>query len=175
MYEAYQKFKTHLLPTPTDIEGPLYKTGAPEIWEGILATPDQFNRQILYIAGKVQDTNGTPIVGAILDVWQADSHGVYDNDTYKLRGKIKAGADGAYKLETIMPGDYQIADNPPDFRCAHIHFKVSAPGYKLLTTQLYFKDTPYDDTDHWFDLRRCIQFSGNDKVNGTFDFVLEKL
>jgi protocatechuate 3,4-dioxygenase beta subunit len=136
------------------------------------------------VSGVVKDTAGTPLEG-VLDIWQADEKGVYDNDGFKLRGKIIVDdtavrhprlrselqvPSGAYSFQTIMPGDYQIADNPPDFRCAHIHVKVTAEGYKPLTTQLYFPDDQYNATDHWFDRRRVIQHP-----IGTFDFVLEKL
>ncbi len=74
-----------------------------------------------------------------------------------------------YSFSTVRPGDYQIADSPPDFRCAHIHVKLSADGFKPLTTQLYFADDPYDKTDHWFDAKRVIA------ADGRFDFVLEKV
>lgn len=163
MYKAYQEFKSKLQPTPSDIEGPFYKENAP------------FNNELhdfpsLFLTGKVLDIDGKLLLDAILDVWQADENGVYDNVGFNLRGKVKVDGNGEYKLTTIIPGDYQINDNPPDFRCAHIHFKVSAKGYKLLTTQLYFPDDKYNATDHWFDPRRVIQHP-----NGVFDFVLEKV
>lgn len=175
IHTGYQRFKHRLPPTPSDIEGPFYKIGAPLLFDGVLCSPAS-----LRLTGRVMDTDGNLLAGAILDVWQADGKGVYDNDGYFLRGKIITPNDdptlymgvGTYALETIMPRDYQIADNPPDFRCAHIHFKVTAAvvGFKPLTTQLYFLDDKYNATDHWFDQRRVIQHPV-----GTFDFVLERL
>lgn len=158
MNSAYQTFVPRLPPTHSDIEGSFYLVGETK----------------LYVSGRVLSPDGTSL-DAVLDIWQADEHGVYDEKGYKLRGKIHCLSDTGYAFETVMPGDYQIAESPPDFRCAHIHVKVAADGYKPLTTQLYFADTPYDNTDHWFDPTRCIKFAAMAKTNGTFDFVLEKL
>jgi protocatechuate 3,4-dioxygenase beta subunit len=157
-----------LPPTPSDIEGPFYLAGAPFIDSGLIS-PDSN----LFVSGTVMTTNGDA-VEAVLDIWQADAEGVYDEKGYGLRGKVKAVVSergkSCYSFQTIMPGDYQIAETPPDFRCAHIHVKVTADGCKPLTTQLYFADDKYNATDHWFDKRRVIQHP-----NGTFDFVLEKV
>jgi catechol 1,2-dioxygenase len=159
-----------LQPTPADIEGPFYKAGAPVIASGVIGLPEKPDDLVLRVSGRVTDTKGAFIEHAVLDIWQANHQGVYDNVGYTLRGKITADKVGRYSFETIVPGDYQIADNPPDFRCAHIHVKVTAEGYKPLTTQLYFPNDPYDATDHWFDKRRVIQIP-----DGLFNFVLEKL
>lgn len=155
-----------LLPTPPDIEGPFYLPGAPVLANGVLdrRTPG------LVVTGRVLCTDGTPAPHAFLDVWQADENGVYDETGFRLRGKITVLANGWYEFKTIVPGDYKISGpgQPDDFRCAHIHVKVTADGCKPLTTQLYFPDDPYNKTDHWFDARRVIQ-----KPAGIFDFVLE--
>jgi protocatechuate 3,4-dioxygenase beta subunit len=55
-------------------------------------------------------------------------------------------ADGAFELSTIIPGHYL---NGSTYRPAHIHVKASAPGYRLLTTQLYFEGDPYNEGDPW--------------------------
>lgn len=164
MYAEYQKFKKasaakQLEPTPSDIEGPFYKAGAP-FNDTLDANPS------LHISGQVVDQDGSPIE-AILDFWQADAQGVYDNTGFRFRGKVKNDLVNGYKLHTIEPGDYEIGPN--DFRCAHIHVKVSAPGFKLLTTQLYFPDDPYNSTDHWFNPKMVIA-----KAIANFVFVLER-
>lgn len=176
MNSAYQAFigPPPLPPTHPDIEGPFYLAGAPLLVDGVFNSPNQFTRKKLAVSGRVLSPDGTSL-DAVLDIWQADGQGNYDEKGYKLRGKIRCLSDTGYGFQTWMPGDYQIADNPPDFRCAHIHVKLTADGCKPLTTQLYFADTPYNDTDHWFDPTRCIQFAEKTKNNGTFDFVLEKL
>lgn len=148
-------------PTPSDIEGPFYMANAP--FRNILTdTPT------IILTGRVFDIDGSLLSGAILDFWQANANGIYDMEQYYFRGKIKVDAQANYTLKTLEPGDYQIGPN--EYRCSHIHVKVSCNGYKLLTTQLYFYGDKYNTTDHWFNPAMII-----DKPNGFFDFVLEKV
>jgi protocatechuate 3,4-dioxygenase beta subunit len=174
-YGEYQRYRDKvtasamrkLAPTTADIEGPFYLAGAPRIESGVLAEGGN-----LIVSGFVRNQDGDAL-DAVLDVWQADAHGVYDEKGFHLRGKIRCLSDTGYGFRTIRPGDYKIADDPPDFRCAHIHVKVTADGFKPLTTQLYFADDKYDETDHWFSPDRVIDF-GRTRVpgQGRFDFVL---
>lgn len=168
IYRAYLGSKGLLMPTPSDILGPYYLAGAPFV-AALCDSPT------LFISGQVLDVEGRLIPAVVLDFWQADEKGVYDLAGYRLRGKLSTVPDGRYQLSTVMPGDYQIAEDPPDFRCAHIHVKLAADGYKPLTTQLYFAWDKFDATDHWFDQRRVVQFVGADRTNGTFDFVLDRM
>ncbi len=165
----YHAYNTVLLPTPSDIEGPFYLAGAEEKPDGVIGRPQDYDQRVdLVVQGQVLSTDGTPLVGVILDIWQADPKGVYDEHGFKLRGKVVTDGKGCYKFRTVIPGDYQIAETPPEFRCAHIHVKVTADGFKPLTTQLYFPDDKYNTTDRWFDPRRVIQHP-----DGVFDFILE--
>lgn len=162
----YQQFIPHsgvvMKPTAPDILGPFYKDKAP-FRNTLSENPN------LHLAGRVLDINGEPVKNAVLDFWQADENGTYDLEGFNLRGKVKVDEDGKYELHTIVPGDYAISDT--EFRCAHIHVKISVKGYKGLTTQVYFADDKYNSTDHWFNANRVIS---QDRVNGTFDFVIEK-
>jgi protocatechuate 3,4-dioxygenase beta subunit len=163
----YQKFITKkasemLTPTGADILGPFYKAKAP--FRNTLC-----EQPSLHLSGRVLDVNGDPVGGVLLDFWQADAAGVYDNDGFNFRGKVITDKDGKYSLHTIIPGDYSISET--EFRCSHIHAKVSLKSYKNLTTQLYFADDKYNETDHWFDKSRVINQAGD---MGTFDFVIEK-
>lgn len=161
VYTSYQEYKPtaddQRQPTTPDIEGPFYKANAPLIKDNKLT-----DNPGMALHGKIVDINGKLISGVTLDWWQADQNGVYDNQDFKLRGKQQV--DGVYYLATIHPGNYAIDAN--DIRCAHFHVKVTAKGYKSLTTQLYFLDDKYDKTDHWFNPSRCIEH------DGSFDFVL---
>jgi len=152
----YKEYKNKLAPTSSDIEGPFYKKDAP-------FRTDLVENPTLVVSGIVKDTEGNP-VNALLDFWQADPQGVYDNDGFNLRGRQET-QNGQYHLNTVHPGDYQIDEH--EFRCAHIHVKITAEGYKPLTTQLYFDNDPYNATDQWFDAKRIIR-------NNTFNFILEK-
>lgn len=179
VYSDYQRYKSAKivaeqrkeaglgpLPTSADIEGPFYKAGAPFLPLGRLVPDDQFPLHMLHVHGTVTDTLGKTIQNAVLDFWQANEKGEYDNVGFKFRGKVSPDSQSAYKLFTLRPGDYQIG--PSEFRCAHIHVKIDAPGCKPLTTQLYFLDDKYNTTDQWFDASRVIS------PDGSFDFVLAR-
>jgi protocatechuate 3,4-dioxygenase beta subunit len=114
--------------TLAQTEGPFYKPHSPErsslLEDGMQGTP-------LLITGRVFNQDCEPIAGAMLDFWQTDDEGQYDNLGYRLRGHQFADEDGSYTLETVLPGEYPG-------RTAHIHVKVFAPdGRELLTTQIY--------------------------------------
>ena len=89
----------------------------------------------LIVTGYVLDQDCKPVAGALLDFWQADGEGVYDNEGYRLRGRQYTDAEGRYRLETVIPGEYPG-------RTEHIHVKAQAPGGRVLTTQLYFPASP---------------------------------
>ena len=109
------------VPTKEDMEGPFYKPGAPER----LSTGSG-----LSVSGNVISyPECRPLSGAQVEWWHADPSGRYVDS---LRGMQKAGPEGGYAFTTESPGIYP--GRPP-----HIHFKVSAPGYRTLTTQLYLR------------------------------------
>lgn len=133
--------------TPSNIEGPYWRANAPfltNLRAGVAGG------EPLVVSGLVLSAKGcAPVAGAVLDVWQADHEGYYDldrddSDSQYLRGRVRAGQDGSYRFETIKPAPYGIAGR---LRPAHIHFKVSAPGFRSLTTQLYFDGDPNLDHD----------------------------
>jgi virginiamycin B lyase len=94
----------------------------------------------LLLTGQVLTMDCRPVAGALLDFWQADDRGEYDNVGYTLRGQQFADEMGRYRLETIVPSAYQA--RPP-----HIHVKVSPPGGPVLTTQIYFEGQPGNESD----------------------------
>jgi protocatechuate 3,4-dioxygenase beta subunit len=150
-------------PTPSQTEGPFYKSGSPERTSlrepGLAGTP-------LTVSGYVLSTTCQPIAHAWLDFWQADSNGNYDNTGFRLRGHQYTGNYGQYTLKTILPGEYPG-------RTRHIHVKVQAPGQSILTTQLYFPGEPRNDSDGIFspDLLMLVKNTPNG-LQATFNFVL---
>ena len=104
----------------------------------------------LTITGRVLTTGGQPIPRAVLDFWQCDAGGVYDNSGYRLRGHQLADARGRWGLETVVPGLYTG-------RTRHIHVKVQAPGGDVLTTQLYFPGVAGNRSDGIFDPALLLQ------------------
>ena len=152
--------------TESDMLGPFYKEGAPfkqRLDEGVK------EGEQLIITGKVMDNRCQPIKGAILDVWQANSTGEYDNEGFTLRGKVKTNNDGTYLIDTIIPNEYAAGDIT---RPGHVHLKVGAPNQPILTTQLYFEGDPYlSGLEDKSLILKLTDENGTKKAN--FDFVIE--
>ncbi|WP_306321102.1 MULTISPECIES: carbohydrate-binding protein [unclassified Streptomyces] len=150
-------------PTPQQTEGPYFKPNSPQRTSLVTAgTPGTR----LAVSGYVFGLACKPISGVLLDFWQADVNGAYDNVGYTFRGHQFTDAQGAFKLSTIVPGLYPG-------RTRHIHVKVQAPGKPVLTTQLYFPGEPRNNTDTIFDPRllMTVRDAGSGK-EAAFDFVL---
>lgn len=153
--------------TEDNIEGPFYKPGAPE--RSVLVEPGMRGTR-LTVSGRVLSTRGAPLEGALLDVWHANAEGRYDNEGFTLRGRLSTDRSGYYRIQTILPRYYRAGKTT---RPAHIHVKVSAPGFPLLTTQLYFKGDPYNSIDRY--VRPSLMLNPTDARDGKaarFDFVL---
>lgn len=150
-------------PTPPQTEGPYFTPNSPE--RTSLLEPG-VNGTRLVVSGRVLTTECKPVPQALLDFWQADARGGYDNIGFRLRGHQYSDAEGRYRLETIVPGLYPG-------RTRHIHVKVQAPNRPVLTTQLYFPDEPRNASDAIFNpkLVMAVQDTSKGKL-ATFDFVL---
>jgi len=171
-----------LEPTEDCILGPFYRPGAPFRAK---VTPPLEAGVVLVVAGRVwgHDTR-KPLAGAVLDVWQANARGRYDNDdprnppkkdVFVNRARLIADETGYYEFETVHPGAYQIG--PDTWRPSHIHYAIRHPGYKTLVTQLFFKGDPHNKTDAFIKESLIIELRTH-KVGaasyeaGTFDVVL---
>lgn len=130
------------VPTTSDVLGPYYRGGAPSR-TAIASATEPGER--LHLEGVVVGADCAPIAGAVLDIWQADRDGAYyepnDGEPYRLRGRLQSAADGTWQLESIKPGNYKLGATA--WRPAHIHFTVSHPRYRSVTTQVYFADDPF--------------------------------
>ena len=124
--------------TQRDALGPFYVKGAPAQAE--LCTSGSGGGQKLTVSGRVLGAQDcAPIAGALVEVWQADARGDYtqvtagkkDDPGCLLRASLTTDADGRYRFQTIVPGEYPG-------RPRHIHYRVSAKGHATLVTQLYF-------------------------------------
>ena len=159
--------------TTEDIKGPFYRENPPSriaIAEGEAGT-------VLTIRGVVYgDDCQTPLSNTVVDVWQADSNGEYDNNSsaYRLRGQMTTDARGEYEFKTILPGRYL---NGSTYRPRPIHYQISHPVSEeqttSLITQLYFEGDEFLGTDPWAEESRTIPLEDvNGELNGTFDIVL---
>ena len=148
--------------TPTQTEGPYFKANSPERTDLRGGAPGPR----LLLTGAVVTTDCEPVARALVDFWQADAGGAYDNSGFAFRGHQFTDAQGRYQLDTVVPGIYPG-------RTRHIHVKVQAPGGRILTTQLYFPGEARNASDGIY--RRECEISvreGADRREGTFTFVL---
>lgn len=152
--------------TPRTIEGPLYVAGSPETTSyAELENDPEENRNMerFYMEGTVKDIDGNPVEGALLEIWHCKEKGMYSyfdssQSEYNLRRAIRIGADGKYKFKTVIPPGYSCPPGSATEKMmlllgrhgshpAHIHFFVTAPGYRKLTTQINIEGDPliYED------------------------------
>ena len=144
-------------------EGPYFKPSSPErielFEEGMAGQPIELTGLVLTRACK-------PVSGALLDFWQADANGEYDNSGFRLRGHQFSDAEGRYRLRSIVPGVYPG-------RTRHIHVKVQPRDGRVLTTQLYFPGEAKNRSDGLFRKALLVRTAKNAGwLAGRFDFVV---
>jgi protocatechuate 3,4-dioxygenase beta subunit len=150
-------------PTPAQTEGPYFTPNSPE--RASLLEPGLAGTRLV-LTGHVLTTDCRPIAGALLDFWQADAAGAYDNAGFRLRGHQFTDAAGRYRLETVVPGLYPG-------RTRHIHVKAQAPNQPILTTQLYFPGESRNSADRIFHSALVMDAQQNGgNTAATFNFVL---
>lgn len=157
--------------TEATVQGPYYWEGAPDrplgfdIGEGVPGEPALYT-------GRVTDTEGRPLSGALLDVWSGDGEGHYDmqmadNTTMRARGRFRTDEQGRFWFWSIRPSYYPIPMDGPVGRMiermgrdpnrpGHIHMMVSADGHVPVTTHLFVADSPYIETDVVFGVRDSL-------------------
>lgn len=180
--------------TKGSILGPYYLPEAPKL-PSVTALPTRPDEQgtPLVFAGQVRDTAGEPVAGAELDLWQADDQGYYSGfaphiPDGNLRGVVVTDDQGRFEVATIQPAPYQIPTDGPTgslieaagwhpWRPAHLHLIVRAPGYRPITTQLYFEGGEWLDSDVAEatkpELVLSPQQQDDGRLRSEYDFVLE--
>jgi len=147
--------------TPRTIEGPLYVAGAP-LAQGEVRMDDGSEEgvaTVMFLEGQVLDPQGQPLAGAIVDLWHANTRGTYSffdqsQSAYNLRRRIVTDAEGRYRARSIVPSGYGCDPQGPTQECldllgrhgqrpAHVHFFISAPGHRHLTTQINLAGDKY--------------------------------
>jgi protocatechuate 3,4-dioxygenase beta subunit len=151
-------------PTRPLTEGPYFKPRSP-LRRSIV--PRGAGGTALTLTGRVLTTSGRPVAHALLDFWQADGRGVYDNSGFRFRGHQFTDAQGRFRLLTVVPGIYPG-------RTKHIHVKAQRPRGSVLTTQLFFPGVARNRTDSIFTAECLVQNWRVVKGRrlGRFDFVL---
>jgi len=158
--------------TESTVFGPFHRLGAPELPAGgNIADLDESGPPTL-VSGRVLDLDDKPIAGALLDVWQAQTSGLYDSQDPNLRemhmrGKFRTDAEGRYLVRTVRPVHYPIPSDGPvgamlraagrhPWRPAHIHFVVSADGYEPVTTHIFDRADEYLGSDAVFAVKDSL-------------------
>ncbi len=152
-------------PTDPNALGPFFKPRSPK--RHALRGPGVSGLPLL-VTGTVLSTSCKPVAGALLDVWQADGNGHYDNSGFRLRGHQFTDRQGRYRLETVLPGLYPG-------RTRHIHVRAKAPGRPVLTTQLFFPGEARNNADFLFDSQLLVKWRRSTTAarHAQFDFVLK--
>lgn len=152
--------------------GPFHVADAPELPMGSNICLDQ-KGEPMRVRGRILDTDGNPIAGAKIDVWQANDEGFYDvqqkgiQPDFNLRGVFRTGADGSYHFRGVKPKFYPIPDDGPvgkllaqlgrhPYRPAHLHYIVEAPGFDRLVTHIFDPDDPYIRSDAVFGVKQSL-------------------
>ena len=147
--------------TPTTVTGPFHIHDSPELANGAdmaRGAPGV----ACFVTGVVRDLDGSPVAGAVLDIWQTDGEGLYEaqRDVAEpwMRGIYRSGPDGSFTIRTVAPIGYSIPmdgtvgelmnqTNISHMRPAHIHFLVEAPGHHRLVTHLFQRGCQYIESD----------------------------
>ncbi len=184
--------------TPAQTEGPFYpkrdqldKDADLTILEG---RSGHASGEVIHVSGTVIDESLNPVAGALVDVWQANTHGRYHHEDdpnpapldleFQGWAQLRTGIDGSFSFKTIMPGAYPVTENW--WRPPHIHFKVARRGYHELTTQMYFagnelnaKDSILQELGAAEQERVVVEFSPSDKHGGArighFNIMMRKV
>jgi hydroxyquinol 1,2-dioxygenase len=157
--------------TEATVFGPFFVAGSPHYQNG----QDLANGapgEPCYIEGRVLSTTGEPIAGARIEVWQADDQGFYDVQYADLegprgRGHLHADGEGRYWFWSVKPEAYPIPHDGPvgqllgaaarsPMRPAHVHFMITAPGYRTVITHVFAAGDPYLDTDAVFGVKSAL-------------------
>jgi hydroxyquinol 1,2-dioxygenase len=156
--------------TASTVFGPFYVEGSPAIENG----DDLANGapgQPCLVSGRVLDTSGRPIAGALVETWQADEDGFYDVqkdvDGPQNRGHLTTDAEGNYSFWAVRPVAYPIPSDGPvgellraggrgPMRPAHIHFMVTAPGFSRLITHVFAAGDEYLSNDAVFGVKDSL-------------------
>jgi protocatechuate 3,4-dioxygenase beta subunit len=169
--------------TSSSVLGPFHITGSPPLPLGGDLRKD-FDDTVLLVQGTIRDSDGTPIPGATLDIWQTAPNGLYssqdpDQDTYSFHGIQTVGDDGRYRFTSVRPVEYTVPSDGPvgeilracgrhPWRPSHLHFIVEAEGFKPLVTEVFAAGDPYLDQDTVFGVRKDLVMSYQEMPAGSF-------
>lgn len=169
--------------TSSSVLGPFHVSNPPQLPVGGDMKRD-FEGEVLLAEGTVRDMDGVPISYAEIDIWQTAPNGLYssqdpDQNIHSFHGLMKTDENGRYAFTTVRPVSYTVPDDGPvgeilraagrhPWRPSHLHYIVSAEGYRSLVTEVFPDDDPYLDQDTVFGVRDDLVMSYVTEPAGSF-------
>ena len=164
--------------TSSSVLGPFHVSGAPPLpFGGDMKRG--YGGPVLLAEGIIRDTEGAPVSGATIDIWQTAPNGLYasqddDQDTFSFHGLQTVGQDGRYAFTTVKPVEYTVPSDGPvgdilracgrhPWRPSHLHYIVEADGFRPLVTEIFPEDDPYLDQDTVFGVRSDLVMSYHER------------
>lgn len=177
--------------------GPFYRENPPVLPMGASTSQKHFEgEETVLVQGVVTGTDGKPLAGVTMDVWEDAPNGLYENHDhdqpdFNLRGRFETDAEGRYAFRALRPVPYPIPDNETagellrfmghhPYRPGHIHAILAKEGFRTLVTQIYDADSKYLDNDSVFAVKESLVGKFEKAPEGadtdlvvTFDFTLK--
>lgn len=158
--------------TDSTVLGPFHMVESPQRALGDNVSPES-EGDVCVVRGRIVSVTGDPIPDAQIDVWQANTKGFYDVQQPGIqtvgngRGLFRADENGEFNFRSVVPSYYPIPTDGPvggllnatarhPYRPAHIHFIVTAPGFKELTTHIFVGGSEYIDSDAVFAVKQSL-------------------
>ncbi|MER2133292.1 MAG: dioxygenase [Arthrobacter sp.] len=156
--------------TEATVFGPFFVENSPEVPVGGDIAFGAAG-QACWVEGTVTGTDGAPIPGARIEVWEADEDGFYDvqygDDRTAARAHLFADADGMYSFWAITPTPYPIPHDGPvgqmleatgrsPMRASHLHFMVTAPERRRLVTHIFVRGDEIGWADSVFGVKESL-------------------
>jgi hydroxyquinol 1,2-dioxygenase len=178
--------------TESTVLGPFHREKAPKYPLGASISRHKSDGETCFVSGTVRDTKGRPVAGAKLDIWQGGADGLYDSqkgNAMNLRGVFHADAKGRFHFRCVKPEFYPVPNDGPvghmltatgrhPMRPPHLHFWITAKGFRPLITHLFVRGGKYLDSDAVFGVKPelIVDFKkGKDRAyRASYDFVLMK-
>jgi protocatechuate 3,4-dioxygenase beta subunit len=158
--------------TDSTVMGPFYAGPQRKLNKGDTILLREEEGEPLVMKGRVADARGIPVVGARVEVWQTAPNQLYDvQDENQPRGHLRAtfttDEHGEYEFRTVLPVSYSIPNDGPagqllerlgrhPFRPAHVHFMITAAGYRTLVTHLFVAGDKYLGSDAVFGVKPSL-------------------
>lgn len=169
--------------TSSSVLGPFHVSNPPPLAIGG-DMKRHYEGEIILVEGTVRDTNGTAIPGAQIDIWQTAPNGMYssqdpEQDIHSFHGLMTADENGRYAFTTVRPVEYTVPSDGPvgdilnaagrhPWRPSHLHYIVTADGFRSLVTEVFPDDDPYLDQDTVFGVRDDLVMTYVEQPAGSF-------